>query len=123
MVHLVGKLFATANFIVSRYNKTIVARCDWGPWVLYTLGGSPRVPFAPLGVLLQNAMDHVTARNICIMYMYIQCICVCLLVHHLLKIQGSPHCGFVWALCPSKILKIPSATIQKCSALAEKFKK
>ena len=25
--------------ILQRYNKTIVARCDWGPWVLYTLEG------------------------------------------------------------------------------------
>ena len=25
--------------IIQRYNKTIVARCDWGPWVLYTLEG------------------------------------------------------------------------------------
>ena len=30
------------------YNKTIVACCDWGPWVLYTLGGKRGV---------QNAMN------------------------------------------------------------------
>ena len=33
--------------MLPRYNKTIVARCDWGPWVLYTLGGKwhPRLRF------------------------------------------------------------------------------
>ena len=46
--------------IKQRYNKTIVARCDWGPWVLYPRGemataASPRVPFSTSGV--QNAMD------------------------------------------------------------------
>ena len=57
--------------MLPRYNKTIVARCDWGPWVLYTLGGkmapsaSPRVLFPPSGV--QNTMDPVTACNNCIM--------------------------------------------------------
>ena len=25
--------------MLPRFNKTIVARCDWGAWVLYTLGG------------------------------------------------------------------------------------
>ena len=32
------------------YNKTIVARCDWGPWVLYTLGGK-RYPWLRLGAI------------------------------------------------------------------------
>ena len=57
--------------IKQRYNKTIVARCDWGPWVLYTLEGKwhlPRVPFSPSGV--QNAMDLVTACNNCIMLIF-----------------------------------------------------
>ena len=53
--------------ISQRYNKTIVACCDWGPWRFVhprgemALLASPRVPFSPLGV--QNTMDPVTAYN------------------------------------------------------------
>ena len=59
--------------MLPRYNKTIVARCDWGPWVLYTLGGKwhPRLrlgAISPSGV--QNAMDPVTACNNCILIKY-----------------------------------------------------
>ena len=25
--------------MLPRYNKTFFARCDWGPWVMYTLEG------------------------------------------------------------------------------------
>ena len=38
--------------MLPRYNKTIVARCDGGPWVLYTLGGKLlrlRCNFPPRG--------------------------------------------------------------------------
>ena len=47
-----------------QYNKKIVARCDWGPWVLYTLGGhmapsaSPQEPFFPLGGTKRHGSRH-----------------------------------------------------------------
>ena len=46
--------------MLPRYNKTTVALCDWGPWVLYTLGenGTLRV--------YENAMDPVTVCKNCI---------------------------------------------------------
>ena len=45
----------TGILMLPSYNKTIAARCDWGPWVLYTLGCTK--PHGP-----------VTACNNCIMY-------------------------------------------------------
>ena len=51
--------------IIQRYNKTIVARCDWGPWVLYIGSGSPRLGFgfasgsiSPLGCTKRHGPHH-----------------------------------------------------------------
>ena len=30
--------------MLPRYNKTIVARCSWDPWVFYTLVGGKMAP-------------------------------------------------------------------------------
>ena len=54
--------------MLPRYNKTIVARCDWGPWVLDTRGGKmahsawPRVPFPPSPWTLSQRASIVYCR-------------------------------------------------------------
>ena len=57
--------------VLTRYKKTIVARCDLGSMGFVHSRGKmapsalPRVPFSPSGV--QNAIDPVTACNNCIL--------------------------------------------------------
>ena len=44
--------------MLPRYNKTIVASCDWGPWVLYTLGGKWHPRLCPLGCTKRHGSRH-----------------------------------------------------------------